>query len=43
VIKVRDDAPPGDFADPGWYRHPTGERARRVSTDPDFGAPVRRG
>jgi FtsP/CotA-like multicopper oxidase with cupredoxin domain len=43
VIKVRDDQPPGDYRDPGWYRHPAGEVARRVSTDPDFGAPVRRG
>jgi FtsP/CotA-like multicopper oxidase with cupredoxin domain len=41
VIKVRDDLAPGDFRDPGWYRNPPGSVARRVSSDPDFGAPVR--
>ncbi|HEX6703785.1 MAG TPA: copper oxidase [Albitalea sp.] len=24
VVKVRDDVKPGDFKDPGWYRHPQG-------------------
>jgi FtsP/CotA-like multicopper oxidase with cupredoxin domain len=24
VIKVRDDVRPGDYKDPGWYRHPQG-------------------
>jgi len=42
VVKVRDDIAPGDFSDPGWYRHPPGTVARRVSSDPGFGAPVRR-
>lgn len=42
VIKVRDDLAPGDFADPGWYNHPPGTVARRVSSDPSFGAPPRR-
>ncbi|GAB2502273.1 multicopper oxidase family protein [Arenimonas alkanexedens] len=42
VVKVRDDLAPGDFSDPGWYRHPAGSVARRVSTHPDFGAPLRR-
>jgi FtsP/CotA-like multicopper oxidase with cupredoxin domain len=42
VIKVRDDLAPGDFTDPGWYRHPPGTVARRVSSDPSFGAPPRR-
>lgn len=42
VVKVRDDQPPGDFSDPGWYRSPAGTVARRVSTDPGFGAPTRR-
>lgn len=42
VVKVRDDVVPGDFSDPGWYRNPPGTVARRVSADPDFGAPVRR-
>ena len=42
VVKVRDDQAPGDYSDPGWYRHPTGTVARRVSTDPSFGQPPRR-
>jgi hypothetical protein len=41
LIKVRDDIAPGDFRDPGWYRNPSGTVAKRISTDPDFGAPVR--
>jgi FtsP/CotA-like multicopper oxidase with cupredoxin domain len=28
VVKVRDDVRPGDFSDPGWYRHPAGSVAR---------------
>ncbi len=43
VVKVRDDIRAGDFSDPGWYRHPAGTVARRVSTDADFGSPPRRG
>jgi FtsP/CotA-like multicopper oxidase with cupredoxin domain len=35
VLKVR-DALAGDGRDPGWYRHPPGTLARRVSTDPAF-------
>ena len=42
VVKVRDDLAPGDYADPGWYAHPPGTVARRVSGDPDFGNPPRR-
>ncbi len=42
VMKVRDQQAPGDFSDPGWYRNPPGTVARRVSSDPAFGAPVRR-
>ena len=42
VVKVRDDLAPGDYRDPGWYRAPTGTVAERVSTDPDFGSPIRR-
>jgi len=42
VIKVRDDLAPGDYRDPGWYRHPAGSVARRVSSDPTFGSPQRR-
>lgn len=42
VVKVRDDLRPGDYSDPGWYGHGKRELAVRVSTDPDFGSPVRR-
>ncbi len=42
VVKVRDDQPPGDYRDPGWYRYPKGSVARRVSSDPQFGQPHRR-
>ena len=34
VIKVRDDLAAGDYRDPGWYRHPPGERARRIVAAP---------
>ena len=27
VVKVRKEQKPGDYADPGWYRHPPGEVA----------------
>ncbi len=27
VVKVRDDQPPGDYRDPGWYRHPPQSQA----------------
>lgn len=42
TVKVRDDLVRGDYRDPGFYQFPKGTVARRVSTDPDFGAPVRR-
>jgi len=42
VVKVRDDLRRGDYRDPGWYSSPAGTVARRVSENPDFGAPVRR-
>ena len=42
TVKVRDDLAKGDYADPGWYRHPKGTVAGRVSSDPNFGNPVRR-
>jgi FtsP/CotA-like multicopper oxidase with cupredoxin domain len=42
LVKVRDDIARGDFRDPGWYDHPRGTQARRISTDPDFGEPIRR-
>ena len=43
LIKVRNDLARGDYADPGWYPSPAGETARCVSTDADFGNPIRRG
>lgn len=42
VVKVRDDLPKGSYADPGWYKNPKGTVASRVSTDPNFGKPIRR-
>ena len=27
VVKVREDQSPGDYRDPGWYRHPPGTQA----------------
>ncbi len=42
VLKVRDNLARGDFRDPGWYAHPRGTVAHRVSQDPDFGSPIRR-
>jgi len=27
VVKVREDQKPGDYRDPGWYRHPPGTQA----------------
>ncbi len=41
VLKVRDELARGDYSDPGWYKNPPGTVASRVSTDPDFGNPVR--
>ena len=43
VVKVRDDLARDDYRDPGWYAAPRGSVAYRVSDDPDFGAPIRRG
>ena len=42
VLKVRNDLATGDYRDPGWYPNPPGTTARRVSKDPNFGAPIRR-
>ncbi len=42
LVKVRDDIEPGDYRDPGWYAHPPGTVAARISTDPNFGDPPRR-
>ena len=42
VVKVRDDLARGDYRDPGWYAAPKGTVAAKVSSDADFGQPVRR-
>ncbi|WP_428311918.1 multicopper oxidase family protein [Hydrocarboniphaga sp.] len=42
VLKVREGLAAGDFRDPGPYAMPAGKIARKVSSDPDFGNPVRR-
>jgi len=42
VLKVRDDLAPGDYRDPGDFAHPPGTVARRISADPEFGAPLRK-
>lgn len=42
VVKVREKLPVGDYRDPGHYAHPNNQIARRISSDPDFGQPVRR-
>ncbi len=42
VLKVREGLAAGDFSDPGAYVVDESKRARRVSSDPDFGNPHRR-
>ena len=32
VMKVREDLAPGDYTDPGWYKHPRGTVAHEVKT-----------
>jgi len=34
VMKVRDDQKPGDYSDPGWYKHPKGTQARAWEGEP---------
>ncbi len=43
VVKVRDDLVAGEYSNPGWYVHPPGTVAKRVSTDSNFGNPTRHG
>ena len=31
VLKVRDDVKPGDYSDPGWFKHPAGSVAREYT------------
>jgi hypothetical protein len=40
VMKVRENLAPGDYRDPGWYKHPQGTVAHAVATE-DAGAPAR--
>ena len=35
VVKVRDDIAPGDYRDPGWFRHPAGSVAREWTGEVD--------
>ena len=35
VVKARDNVSPGDYKDPGWYRHPRGTVAREYRGDMD--------
>ena len=42
VVKVRDDVRRGDFSDPGWHPSRPQDIAKKVSSDPNFGKPVRR-
>jgi hypothetical protein len=42
VVKVRDDLAPDDYRDPGWFTHPTGSLAQRISTSAGYGNPARR-
>jgi len=34
VAKARDEVQHGDYADPGWYRHPPGEQAYEFTGTP---------
>ena len=48
VVKVRRDQPPGDYSDPGWFKHPpgtvateyTGVAAAPVQSQPDSSSPA---
>ncbi len=33
VVKVREDQAPGDYKDPGWYQHPPGTVARKLTDE----------
>jgi manganese oxidase len=43
TVKVRDEVAAGDFRDPGWYPSRPQDAAKRVSSDANFGSPVRKG
>ena len=43
VVKVREDLAPGDYRDPGWYKHKPGTVAHAVegsAADPAASAPA---
>lgn len=42
MVKVRDKLAANDYSDPGWYSAPEGTVAKRISSDPNFGNPLRR-
>ena len=42
VLKVRDKLPRSQSSVEGWYRHPQGKVAYKISEDVNFGQPVRR-
>jgi hypothetical protein len=33
VVKVRDNQKPGDYKDPGWFKHPAGALAKEYTGD----------
>ena len=39
--EIEHDLAPRDFNDPGWFKAPKNTTAKRVSQDPNFGAPIR--
>jgi hypothetical protein len=39
VVKVRDDLRPGDYRDPGWFRHPAGTVPSEYTAGDDGDAP----
>ena len=41
TVKVRDHMKRGDYSDPGWYKAPNGTVASKVSSDPNYGNPIR--
>jgi FtsP/CotA-like multicopper oxidase with cupredoxin domain len=43
LIKVRDGLATDDYRDQGWFNHPAGTQPKLVSSDPEYGNPVRRG
>jgi len=39
VVKVRDDVRPGDYRDPGWFKHPPGTVASEYTVEDGDGVP----